>query len=148
MKISYTTLEEKDENLMQELETCERTSSKLMKILEGFNNLAISGYYEACEILAELSALEPSVYDPEAAYIWYYIALKHQGYSTTFNNKRRDQYAEKCYLGAPDDFRNEPVVASLIEDIGLDNLIRLDYQAEEWMMNYPRVQAKEETGAR
>ena len=75
-------MEQQYDRLLEALETCERGSTEFLKIVDELELLAESGYYEACEILAELMAIEQSVRDPRMAYFWYYIALKHQGFRT------------------------------------------------------------------
>lgn len=117
---------------MQELETCERGSSNFIEIFEGLKDIAEEGFYDACEIVAELQALEACVYDAEAAYIWYYIALKHQGYNTVLQNEG----TELNYLGPVGDFRNEAIVSSLVEKLEVSKLANLDSKAEQWIRTH------------
>lgn len=116
------------ESLAQELEYCDSKSGRFFEIFEELKELASRGICEACEMLGEMQSLDPVVYDLEAAYVWYYIALKSQGYSVAYRNEG----SGNAYVGPEGDFRNEPMVADLVERIGLERIKILDSQAEAW----------------
>ena len=125
------------ERLLQELDECDRNSTEFVEIVEKLKDLAKSGFYDACETIAELTSLEPSIYNPKSAYVWYYIALKHQGYRTELANEGTPDY----YTGPEGDFRNEAMVSELVDEIGVQELSSLDQQAEEWITSHPALPA-------
>ena len=130
-------MEQQYDQLLEALETCERGSKEFLKIVNELEVLAESGHYDACEILAELMSTEQSVRDPRIAYFWYYIASKHQGFRTAFKNEG----SIETYVGPEGDFRNEAMVAELIEVIGIDAVGALDDKAEEWMLKHPAIRS-------
>lgn len=101
-----------------------------LTLFEALRSLADAGFLDACGILAELQALEPDVYGRAEAYKWYYIALKREGFSVDYRN---EYGSDERYLGPAGDFRNEPMVADLIEVLGVPNIPVLDRAAERWL---------------
>ena len=128
--------EEKYDQFMAILSETEPGSAQFLVAFQGLRELAESGYLHACGILGELQALDPSVYDPDAAYRWFFISLQREGFSTDFQNEFG---SDEQYLGPVGDFRNEPLVSDLVRILGVSRLKELDAQAREWLSLRPQL---------
>lgn len=126
-------MEQEFRELSAALYAAESGSPDFLRAFAGLRTLAERGYLEVCDLLAELQALEPAVYDPAESYKWYYIALKQRGFSTDYRN---ESGSEDHYLGPVGDFRNEGMVADMIRAIGLVRISALDAQTEAWLRNH------------
>ena len=116
--------------LTAQLDVAKSGNADFRSLFAELKNLAETGFLDACGLLAELQAVEPDVYDPAAAYKWYYIALKRDGFLTDYANENG---SDESYLGPVGDFRNEPMVSDLIQTLGVGSIPRLDDEAEQWL---------------
>lgn len=130
-------LEKEYDQLLGRLGSYDEPASELLSILRDLISVAERGYYLACEPIAELFALAPSVRDPHEAYVWYFVAFKFDGYRTALEN----QGTSNNYVGNVGDFRNESMVSELVDEIGISRLKDLDRRAEEWIKAHPSVQS-------
>jgi hypothetical protein len=134
MQIDHTKraeLERMYDEVLAELDVAGQDQAKIRELFERTVSLAESGYVEAAGLLGELQALEPAVHDAEAAYRWYYIDAAIKGtFSTSYKNEASD---DAHYTGPPGDFRNEPLVADMIDLFGAERIPELDQQARVWL---------------
>lgn len=134
----HTDFDRQYDELLRRLDSSfDKPRQELAPVLHDLITLAERGYYPACEAIAETLAVAPSVRDAEEAYVWYFVACKFDGYSTILANKGSAEY----YLGGLDDFRNEPMVSGLVDEIGISRLEDLDRRAKEWMKAHPALQS-------
>lgn len=117
------------EELRDQLDMFDAQSTDYRRVYEEILSLAEAGAVDAADLIAELSAFDPALHNPEIAYKFYNIALEAQGYSVAFDNRSTDA---GHYLGPPGDFRNEPQVSDLVQQLGLAACKRIDEEAEQW----------------
>jgi hypothetical protein len=105
-------------------------SPAFREALDRLEQIAIRGSVDAAEALAEALALSGPVHNAASAYKWYYVALSQQGYSVAF----QDLNGIPPVYGGPDgDFRNEGMVNGLVEELGFDEVKRLDAEVAAWL---------------
>ena len=126
-------LEEQFERIVNEIGQGNLSDERLRDITKTLEDMAENGFGEACEVLAELFAFQPSIADPEAAYQWYFVAKSLEGFSVEFNNQSEDK---TIYYGADGDFRNEAEVSAIVDELGLERIQELDAQADLWKRNH------------
>ena len=96
--------------------------------------MAAQGYVETAALLGEIQPLERPVCDHEAAYRWYYIdARARDSFTATYQNRSG---TSDHYVGPAGDFRNEPLVADMIEIFGVGKIPGLDREAEDWLAQH------------
>lgn len=85
-------------------------------------------------MLAELYADETfEKYDIEEAYFWSFISYFIDGYETRYKNT--DAVNDR-YMGEVGDFRNEPLVISIVERVGIEKIKTIDAKANEWIKKH------------
>ena len=133
----YARLQQEYDRVLAQLETVGDDRDKVRALFARALELAEQGYLEAAALLGELQALEPAVRDAAAAYRWYYIDAARSGSLSVELQNRSDD--AQHYLGLPGDFRNEPIVADLIEMFGVSRIPELDREARAWLERHNRL---------
>lgn len=110
----------------------DRASTGFKQALDELRMFAEAGDISVAEELADQLALLGANRDPEEAYKWYYIALSQQGYRTAWEDHN---HTPPDYCGPVGDFRNEPMVADLVVELGWQRVRELDEQAAQWLAN-------------
>jgi hypothetical protein len=105
-------------------------SPEFRKAVDHLRELAESGDADAAQELADVLAFPGPYYDPQAAYMWYYIALSQQGYTVGWEDHN---HTPPHYCGPVGDFRNECMVSDLVVALGWERIWQLDKEAEDWM---------------
>jgi hypothetical protein len=102
----------------------------LDKAIDWLKKSADKGHTEACFSLAEIYATEKTVQNYELAYHWFYIGYyRKDGKVAEFKPEAGPQ---------TDDFRNESLVASVIENLDKKQIPQLDTKAKEWIAKHPK----------
>ena len=85
-----------------------------------------SGALEHAGTAAEALALDGPHHDAELAYVLYFVSYSQEGFSVAWSNQADES---DHYLGPVGDFRNEPMVWGLIQELGVSVLPVLDERA-------------------
>lgn len=124
---------ERFEELRETFNQLDPDSEDYIKVFMEIRKMAESGLFEATDLVAEICAFDRRLYDPEAAYKFYNIAKAADGFSVKFQNLSNSQ---KHYTGEVGDFRNEPQVSDLVDQLGFERCIMLDVEADKWRSRY------------
>jgi RNA recognition motif-containing protein len=106
------------------------SSPETRKAVDDLRERAETGDPAAARELADILYFPGPLYDPQAAYKWYYVALSQEGYTVGWED---DGHSPPHYSGPVGDFRNECMVSDLVTALGWEEVRRLDKEAEQWM---------------
>jgi len=124
---------ERFEALRETFNELDPDSDEFIEVFSDIKEMAESGLLEATDLVAEICAFDRRLHDPEAAYKFYNIAKRADGFSVRFNNLSADP---SHYTGEVGDFRNEPQVSDLVDQLGFKRCRELDTEADEWRSRY------------
>jgi hypothetical protein len=121
------------EELRETFNELDPDSDDFVEVFMEIREMAENGLLEATDLVAEICAFDRRLHDPEAAYKFYNIAKAADGFSVRFKNLSDDP---SHYTGEVGDFRNEPQVSDLIDQLGFERCLELDAEADEWRSRY------------
>jgi len=125
--------QERFEELRETFNELDPESDEFVEVFKEIREIAEGGLLEATDLVAEICAFDRRLHDPEVAYKFYNIAKAADGFSVRFKNLSDNP---SHYAGEVEDFRNEPQVSDLVDQLGFERCRELDAEADEWRLRY------------
>lgn len=114
-----------------------KSEAERAKFLRSMEKLFQQGYVGGCVHLAEIFAYDTQFKNLEKSYFYFNVMAAYTGhFCVKFNNHSKDP---NFYQGKDRDFRTIPIVAQIIDGIGVIAALRIDIEAYQFRQSLEQM---------